>query len=229
MFSHRYRGERVLTILELLRILDAPGWWLAINTDSAFRQKYLYCVCADALEMTVDAFYPLRPSTCRSQTVACVRAFRTPAAPDDDHAADDAVARLLRVHRAPADHADAAAAAAARARAMRSGHALRHRRRRLAQCRSRNAATPAVAELTVMCAAFVVPTRATRCLCASRGSRPRATPRSPNAPTLPRPRSELARPDVPRPTGGSLTRPWHCIGHVLSMSWRRTFHISSTL
>ena len=55
-FSHRYRGERVLTILELLKILNAPGWWLAVNPDGVFRLKHPYFVCADALEMTGDDF-----------------------------------------------------------------------------------------------------------------------------------------------------------------------------
>jgi hypothetical protein len=78
--------------------------------------------------------YPLRSSTCRSHTVTCARAFRTPTAPADDDAVDD-TARPLRVHRALVDDDADDAAAAARARAMRGDRALRHRQRRLAQCR----------------------------------------------------------------------------------------------
>jgi hypothetical protein len=63
LYLRRRRDAHALTISELLRILNAPGWWLAINTDSAFREKYPYCVCAHALEMTLDDLWMMDSPT----------------------------------------------------------------------------------------------------------------------------------------------------------------------
>ena len=45
-----------MTISKRLEVLNAPGYWLAVNPDPEFRKKHPHCVCADALEMTEDDF-----------------------------------------------------------------------------------------------------------------------------------------------------------------------------